>query len=129
MASCSDAVLRITQNVANATVEVDATISFTEFDRNTNIGYDVFVELLGADNPPGDPDDILTSPPKRRFFVRADGRSTATVEWRPDEVARADLDEDPGGGIFGTDELKALVTAVPYVPYEVARESNLVFLN
>ncbi len=126
MASCTNAELRVAIDVANANVEGDATITFTEFDRNTNIGWNVFLKLVGADNPPLDPDDELASPPARRFFVRADGRQTAELEWRPDTIPLTDLDEDTGDLSY---ELKLVVDLVPFNPVASTTESSVVLLQ
>lgn len=131
MATCTSADLRISQNVSNAVVEGDATIRFTEYDRNTNLGYDVFLELVGDDtgydNDYLAPDNVLTSPSRKRFFVRADGRRSVDLEWRPSEFAWDDLDEDPTWG--GDEEIRLLVTVEPYTPVTRTRESNVVILD
>lgn len=136
MASCTQVSVTITPNVANATVEADYTTNFTEFDRLTNLGYDVFIELMGDDtgydqNSSGEdllaPDDLLASPPRQRTFVRANGRESVDLQWRPADIAWTALDEDPWFGF--EEELRALVTVRPYLPTETTRESAVVVLD
>lgn len=129
MATCTQNVLRIDQVVANAHIEVDYRITFTEFDRNTNLGYDVFVELVGHDPEPEYDDDEanLQGPPRTRTFLRANGRDFVDLEWRPDDVAWEDLDEDPW---FSFDEeLRAQVTVSPYTPAESVAYSNVIEID
>ncbi|MGH9379025.1 MAG: hypothetical protein ACRD2Z_00180 [Thermoanaerobaculia bacterium] len=85
--------------------------------RGDDTGYDQELEA---------PDDELQSPPSKRFSVRADGRDSLTLEWRPAAIAYDDLDEDTWWA--GEEEIRARVSVVPFNPVTTQRESNLVAL-
>jgi hypothetical protein len=122
--------------VANATVDVDVTVSFTSYDVNSNQPYRMVCRLVGDDTPEGNPDDVIRNgsltpvinlPPLPPIdlgqIIQADGLTSKSFTFTK-TLAKSDLDEDVAPEP-NPDEIQAEVTLTPILPQTVTRQSNV----
>jgi hypothetical protein len=122
--------------VANATVDVDVTVSFTSYDVNSNQAYRMVCRLVGDDAPEGNPDDVIRNgsltpainipglpPIDLGQIIQADGLTSKSFTFTK-TLAKSDLDEDVAPEP-NPDEIQAEVTLTPILPQTVTRQSNV----
>ena len=129
MATIGPVQLTVTPNLDNRVVNVSYTITFSAFDKTTNLPYSQVVRLIGDDtNVAGDPliaapDDLITGGLLAFNTVQANGQNTRTVTLTR-TLGKSALDEDTGA-VPNPDEIRARVTLTPALPSALNAESNL----
>jgi hypothetical protein len=120
--------------VANATVDVNVTVSFSSFDVKSNLPYKMTCKLVGDDTPEGNADDAIPNgnltpvinlpglpPIDLGQVIASDGLTSKTFTFTK-TLAKADLDEDVPPAP-NPDEIQAEVTLTPILPTAVTRQS------
>jgi hypothetical protein len=123
MASITDVRLRVGQDLANASIEIDTDIGFDAFDLASNQVYQLFWKLVGPDRLPGDDDTLVGQRAADQIRLSAQGRTTITHHLTF-TIPLERLSEDPSGA----DEVRAVVTLTPMGPFGDSEESNRVSL-
>jgi hypothetical protein len=120
----------IVVDMANATVDVHAVVSYSRSDKDANTPYRMICTLLGHD-PAAEfgedaVDDVIpngTLTPVGGQIIRADGLDLQTVDLNA-TVALQALNEDFLGSA-NPDEIKAHVQLTPITPNATEAESNV----
>jgi hypothetical protein len=130
MATIGPVTLSILRETATSVmVEVAYTITGNIPDRTTNQKYLELCRLIGDDTPGDGTDDLIPNGVLRESVVEF---STANFEFsRALQIflPASALDEDSGGPVPDTDEIRAVVTLTPVVPKIATRESNQFLFN
>ena len=131
MASVTGVTVNIAKNVANAVVDLDCDINWSDFDKATNLQYAFAWKLIGDDTGQDGDDGVAGDDPINMglmflSYVSANGSST-THRHESKTIAWSNLNEDAGAN--DDDEIRAVVTLTPQLPLTVSRESNLVTVN
>lgn len=130
MATIGPVQLTVTQELDNRVVNVKYTISFSAFDKTTNLPYTQVVRLFGDDtNVAGDPltaapDDVIPGGLLAINTVQANGQNSQAVTLTK-TLGKSALDEDTGAAAPNPDEIRAKVTLTPALPTVQNAESNL----
>lgn len=113
--------------VANATVHVSYTVSFSSYDIHSNQQYRMVCRLVGDDTPEGNADDAIANGNLTPLFfgqlIQADGQTSKTFSFTK-TLAKSNLDEDQPPEP-NPDEIQAEVTLTPILPVAVSRQSNV----
>jgi hypothetical protein len=128
MASVTVDKFTITKDVANAEIDFEYTIKWSDFDKLTNLQYQETWKLIGDDTgQDGDDthagDDSINTGPIEIAFVSPNGASS-TKRTKSKTIAYSNLDEDSGD-----DEIRAVVSLSPLLPSAVSKESDVVVVN
>jgi hypothetical protein len=130
MATIGPVQLSVSPNLDNRVVKVSYTITFSAFDKTTNLPYSQVVRLFGDDTAvPGDPisaapDDAIVGGLLAVNSVRANGQNTLDVNVTG-TLGKSVLDEDKTDAP-NPDEIRAKVTLTPALPSVQNAESNLI---
>jgi len=120
--------LKITRAGDNATARVTYTIAGDLEDSNAGQTYLEVCRLIGDDTPGDGTDDIIQG----GMLLKATtilGPNTIIERVLNLTLPATALNEDSGGSIAQTDEIRALVTLTPLLPIPQRSESNLVKFN
>ena len=122
--------------VANATVNVNVTVGFNNYDIKSGQQYKMVCRLMGDDTPEGNPDDLIPGGSLTPVFgfpggptidlgqlIQADGLASKTFTFTK-TLAKSALDEDQAPEP-NPDEIQAEVTLTPILPATVTRQSNV----
>ncbi len=129
MATIGPVQLTVTPNLDNRIVNVKFTISFSAFDKTTNLPYTQVVRLFGDDtNVAGDPitaapDDVIPGGLLAVNTVQANGQNSLAVTLTK-TLGKSALNEDTGV-VPNPDEIRAKVTLTPALPSVQNAESNV----
>lgn len=129
MATISPVTLEITRipNTDLARIRISYSITGSNQDIATGQSYSEICQLIGDDTPGDGTDDILGAP--LSGTITFSGTSTGFQRGFSLSVPLRLLDEDSGGVIPQSDEIRALVTITPILPAPASRESNQVTLS
>jgi hypothetical protein len=129
MATIGPVQLTVTKDLDNRIVDVAYTISFSAFDKTTNLPYTQVVQLFGDDTlVAGDPinaapDDPIPGGLLAVNTVQANGQNSLPVTLTK-TLGKSNLNEDTGV-VPNPDEIRAKVTLTPALPSVQNAESNL----
>jgi hypothetical protein len=129
MATIGPVQLTVTPNLDNRVVNVSYTITFSAFDKTTNLPYSQVVRLFGDDTSvAGDPisaapDDVILGGVLAVNTVQANGQNSLAVTLTR-TLGKSSLNEDTGI-VPNPDEIRAKVTLAPALPSVQNAESNL----
>jgi hypothetical protein len=128
MASVTIDKFTVTKDVANAEIDLEYTIKWSDFDKTTNLQYQESWKVIEDDTgQDGDDahagDDAVNTGLIEIAVVSANG-AASTKRTKSRTIAFSNLDQD-----VGDDEIRAVVSLAPLLPAAVSKESDVVVVN